>query len=224
LTWRSCWPSGAASSNADRAPAPRSAPSSPLAGPAARPTRSCMRSPTSSHASRSRRAVCGGRPVCRPGRRWTPGSAGRRRPTRPSTSSFSATSPRSARRRSWISRPGPASPGCGPSSSGSGPGWRPSATSGRELFDLADAPRPGPDVAAAPRFLPEYDNVLLGHADRSRIIPPRRRVPLPPGNGATRARSCSTACSGRVADRPDGHRRRHDRPVRTDRRDRAYRP
>jgi hypothetical protein len=42
---------------------------------------------------------------------------------------------------------------------------------GRELFDLPDAPRPGPDVAAPVRFLGEYDNVLLGHADRRRIIP-----------------------------------------------------
>ena len=28
--------------------------------------------------------------------------------------------------------------------------------------------------------------MLIGHADRSRIIPAGRRIPLPPGNGATR--------------------------------------
>jgi hypothetical protein len=41
---------------------------------------------------------------------------------------------------------------------------------GRTLFDLPKAPRPEGTTPAPVRFLPDYDNVLLGHADRSRII------------------------------------------------------
>ena len=45
------------------------------------------------------------------------------------------------------------------------------AADGRELLDLPDAPRAEPDVPAPVRLLPQYDNVLLGHADRGRIVP-----------------------------------------------------
>ena len=49
---------------------------------------------------------------------------------------------------------------------------------GRELFDLPRAPRPSAETPAPVRFIPEFDNLILSHADRTRIVDDAHRPAL----------------------------------------------
>jgi hypothetical protein len=55
--------------------------------------------------------------------------------------------------------------------------------SGRELLDLPRAPLPAPDTPAPVRFLPKWDNTLLAHADRRRVLPEELRKAVIGKNG-----------------------------------------
>lgn len=66
----------------------------------------------------------------------------------------------------------------------------------RELFDLPEAPRPDEDTLAPVRLLPEYDNVVLGHKDRTRIIDDAHRPRISTANLQIRA---TFLVDGRVA-------------------------
>ena len=54
---------------------------------------------------------------------------------------------------------------------------------GRELLDLPRGPLPAADTSAPVRFLPKWDNTLLAHADRRRVLPEDLRKTVIAKNG-----------------------------------------
>lgn len=53
----------------------------------------------------------------------------------------------------------------------------------RTLLDVPGAPRPPADAPAPVRLLPDFDDVLLGHDDRTRVVPAGARPALASKNG-----------------------------------------
>ena len=53
---------------------------------------------------------------------------------------------------------------------------------GRELFDVSGAPLPSATVPSSVRFLPDFDNLVLGYRDRQRIIADKYRHFVFPGS------------------------------------------
>lgn len=63
---------------------------------------------------------------------------------------------------------------------------------GRELLDVPDGMLPSPDTVLPPRFLPAFDNAVLGYDDRSRIIDAAHR-------GLSVEGACFVLVDGRVS-------------------------
>lgn len=67
---------------------------------------------------------------------------------------------------------------------------------GERLYDLVDAPRPPAETPAPVRILAEWDNLLIGYADRSRLIDEEHRRQIFTPNGIMPA---TVLVDGRVA-------------------------
>lgn len=67
---------------------------------------------------------------------------------------------------------------------------------GMTLYDLPDAPRPQGRTTIPPRLIPEFDNLVFAHSDRTRFVAPEHQRMLNPKGGQFRA---PILIDGRVA-------------------------
>jgi uncharacterized protein YcaQ len=73
---------------------------------------------------------------------------------------------------------------------------------GQTLYDVPDAPRPDPDTPAPVRLVAPFDNILLWHANRTRVISDEHRKRLFSGkNGVIPGTVLVVALRGRVLDK-----------------------
>jgi hypothetical protein len=92
---------------------------------------------------------------------------------------------------------------------------------GQALYDLPDVPRPDSDTPAPVRLIAPFDNILLSHADRTRIVSDEHRKRLFSGRNGVfpRHRTGRRFCGRHVGTRGQGHGDEHaGDPVRRTRR------
>ena len=80
-----------------------------------------------------------------------------------------------------------------------------------ELFDLPAASRPGGEAPAPVRLVAEFDNLVLSHADRSRVISPEAAKRLYTVNGVIPGVGAHRRFRGRDVAADPGPRTAHDR-------------